>query len=364
MKSSLEMSRADQASRNRWRPAVGPLLGAHPVLGRRLGHLGPVLVGPGQEEDVVADQAVPAGQGVGVDRGVGVAHVRRVVDVVDGRGDVEARTPPVAYRRPLGRLRPARLSAPGSARRPAGRSPARTPVGGRTPSAPATASAACRALSPAASRSATASATALVGGRRGWARRRSPRRPRRGPSGRPHARPQLAEGPPPRPPRAPWSARGPRPPAGRRGRGQLGQGGRQPAGRLQHHRRALLGGQGGRSAAGARAPCGAGTPRRRTGRSEARSPPARPAPPKGPGTTVTAEPRPGGGGHQPRAGIRHRRGPGVGHHRDRLALAPPSRAPRRPGRSRCARGATPAGRRRRPRPRSAGPGCAGCPRSR
>ena len=47
----------------------------------------PVLVGSREEEDVVAGQASRPGEGVGGDGGVGVAHVRNVVDVVDGRRD-------------------------------------------------------------------------------------------------------------------------------------------------------------------------------------------------------------------------------------------------------------------------------------
>ena len=90
MKSSLEMSSSSQAAAKRASQLVGPLLGVTPVLLGGPGHLLAVLVGAGQEEDVVADQPVPAGQGVGVDRRVGVADVGRVVDVVDRRGDVEA----------------------------------------------------------------------------------------------------------------------------------------------------------------------------------------------------------------------------------------------------------------------------------
>ena len=49
-----------------------------------------VLVGPGQEEHVVAHQAVRARDRVGHHRRVRVAEVRLRVDVVDRRGDVEA----------------------------------------------------------------------------------------------------------------------------------------------------------------------------------------------------------------------------------------------------------------------------------
>ena len=89
---------------------VGLLLGAEAVLLGGPGHLQAVLVGPGQEEDVLAEQPVPPGQAVGDDRGVGVADVGRVVDVVDRRRDVEAahtarlptpRNPPPGGYRPL-----------------------------------------------------------------------------------------------------------------------------------------------------------------------------------------------------------------------------------------------------------------------
>ena len=49
----------------------------------------PVLVGAGEEEDVLAEEAVAAGEDVGDDGGVGVADVGACVDVVDRGGDVE-----------------------------------------------------------------------------------------------------------------------------------------------------------------------------------------------------------------------------------------------------------------------------------
>ena len=51
--------------------------------------LEPVLVGAGEEHDVVAPQPSPAGEHVGRDRRVRVPDVGRVVHVVDRRGDVE-----------------------------------------------------------------------------------------------------------------------------------------------------------------------------------------------------------------------------------------------------------------------------------
>src|SRR5207302_8039038 len=47
-----------------------------------------VLVGAGQQEDVVTAQAVIAGDRIGGDGGVGVANVGYVIGVIDGRGQV------------------------------------------------------------------------------------------------------------------------------------------------------------------------------------------------------------------------------------------------------------------------------------
>ena len=85
MKSSLEMSSSFHASAERGRDRVGLLLRATPGGLGRLLDLEAVLVGAGEEEDVVAEQAVPAGERVGDDGGVGVAEVGHVVDVVDRR---------------------------------------------------------------------------------------------------------------------------------------------------------------------------------------------------------------------------------------------------------------------------------------
>ena len=73
------------------RRAVRPLLRGHAVGLGRLDDLGPVLVGARHEPHVVAQQPVPARQGVGVHRRVRRAHVRCVVDVVDRRGQVVGR---------------------------------------------------------------------------------------------------------------------------------------------------------------------------------------------------------------------------------------------------------------------------------
>ncbi len=69
--------------------AVGQLLrGDALALGRLRDRLA-VLVGAGEEEDLLAALAHVPGQDVGADRRVRVAEVRRGVDVVDRRGDVE-----------------------------------------------------------------------------------------------------------------------------------------------------------------------------------------------------------------------------------------------------------------------------------
>src|SRR5215210_1759942 len=61
------------------------------ALGLRLLRDGlPVLVGSGQEEDLIAALAVVSGQDVGGDRRVGVPQMGLAVDVVDRRGDIEA----------------------------------------------------------------------------------------------------------------------------------------------------------------------------------------------------------------------------------------------------------------------------------
>ncbi len=73
------------------RGAVRPRLGRHVRRLGRLDDLGPVLVGARHEPDVVARQAVPARQRVGVHRRIRRADVWRVVDVVDRGGQVVGR---------------------------------------------------------------------------------------------------------------------------------------------------------------------------------------------------------------------------------------------------------------------------------
>jgi hypothetical protein len=57
---------------------------------RGLQHLHAVLVGAGEEEDVVAVEAHEAGDGVGRDRLVGMADMRRAVGIGDGGGEIVA----------------------------------------------------------------------------------------------------------------------------------------------------------------------------------------------------------------------------------------------------------------------------------
>ena len=68
---------------------VGPLLRLDPVGDRGAQDLLAVLVGAGQQPGVVARLTVPAGEHVGRDLGVGVTDVRHIVDVENGRRDVE-----------------------------------------------------------------------------------------------------------------------------------------------------------------------------------------------------------------------------------------------------------------------------------
>ncbi len=69
--------------------AVGQLLGLQPLGAGGIGHRLAVLVGPGEEEHLLAPLAHVPGQHVGGDGRVGVAQVGLRVDVIDGGGDVE-----------------------------------------------------------------------------------------------------------------------------------------------------------------------------------------------------------------------------------------------------------------------------------
>ena len=111
----------------------------------------------------------------------------------------------------------------------------------------------------------------------------------------------------------------------------------QPVGRLVQHDRAALGCQRGQPLRSPARPCGAGSPRTRTGRSAARSPPARRWRP-----TDRARPRPrsparGRGAHQPLAGIGDARRAGVGDDGDALAARQPGEHVADARRPRCGR---------------------------
>ena len=97
MKSSLAMSSDSHAAANRGAMPSANSCGANPGGVRGLLDLEAVLVGAGEELDLLAEQAVPAGHGVADDRRVGVPDVRLVVDVVDRRRRVEPGHGPARY---------------------------------------------------------------------------------------------------------------------------------------------------------------------------------------------------------------------------------------------------------------------------
>jgi hypothetical protein len=70
-------------------PLIDVRLRGDALLARGLLVLGRVLVGPGQEEDVVAPLAMEAGERIRTRPLVRMAQVGCAVDVVDGRRDVE-----------------------------------------------------------------------------------------------------------------------------------------------------------------------------------------------------------------------------------------------------------------------------------
>ena len=72
------------------RDLVGEGLGRHAGGDGGLLHLLPMLVGAGQEHHVIAVQALEARQHVAGERRIGMPDMRRVIDVVDRRGDVVA----------------------------------------------------------------------------------------------------------------------------------------------------------------------------------------------------------------------------------------------------------------------------------
>ncbi len=89
MKKSLEMFRLRHQRLEARGVAVGQLLRLDPLRVRGVGDRLAVLVGAGQEEDVLPALAHVPRDHVGSDLLVGVAEVRLAVDVSDRRGDEE-----------------------------------------------------------------------------------------------------------------------------------------------------------------------------------------------------------------------------------------------------------------------------------
>ena len=109
MKSVLVMSSSFQVSRNRSLVWSAHSWGRDPALLGRPLDLQPVLVGAGEEHDVVAPEAAPPGEDVGDDRRVRVPDVGHVVHVVDRRRHEEGLRPPgLRYRRFRATVRPSR----------------------------------------------------------------------------------------------------------------------------------------------------------------------------------------------------------------------------------------------------------------
>ena len=122
---------------------------------------------------------------------------------------------------------------------------------------------------------------------------------------------------------------------------RVGQEVGQPVRRLEEHHRALLARRGRPAAGAARRPCGAGTPRSRTGRWAAPTRASAVSTADGPGTAVTAEPLGDGGLHHAETRVGHRRHAGVRGHDDPLAGAQGVQQDAAPGTPRCRRSRTP-----------------------
>ena len=88
MKSSFEQFETLDHGRKRGDIAVEQLARRDPLAGRGLLHLQAVLVGAGEEEDVVAVEPLEAGDRIGRDRLVGVPDMRRAVGIGDRGRDV------------------------------------------------------------------------------------------------------------------------------------------------------------------------------------------------------------------------------------------------------------------------------------
>jgi hypothetical protein len=106
--------------------AVGLLLGRDARRFGRLGDLEAVLVGAREEVGVVAEQPMPPRYRVSDDRGVGVADVGGVVDVVDRCGDEEAADRLRIGAEPVGAAPISTVVSPGEAWRQSCRQPMAT----------------------------------------------------------------------------------------------------------------------------------------------------------------------------------------------------------------------------------------------
>ncbi len=88
MKSSLEISNLFTMAWKRGTLRSTSCRGVKFLLGRGLQHFAAVLVGAGEKEHVAAVEAGKAGDGVGGDRLIGVADMRRAVRIGNRGGDV------------------------------------------------------------------------------------------------------------------------------------------------------------------------------------------------------------------------------------------------------------------------------------
>ena len=88
MKSSLEAFSSRRHGTEDIGIAIGEVARGHALARRGLQHLLAVLVGAGQEEDVIAVESLEARDGVGRDQLVGMADMGPAIRVGDRGGDV------------------------------------------------------------------------------------------------------------------------------------------------------------------------------------------------------------------------------------------------------------------------------------
>ena len=93
MKKSFEMFSAGSSALKPRRLRSAEFLRLDPLRVRRVGNRLAMLVGAGQEEDVLPSLAHVPRDNIGSDLLVGVAQVRHTVDVVDRSGDVKGHHP-------------------------------------------------------------------------------------------------------------------------------------------------------------------------------------------------------------------------------------------------------------------------------